>query len=420
MLALGFMQLRRVLPLGLFLLSPLAACGGAVVDDLPGAGGAAGAGGSAAGSGGSAAGAAGSTAGGAAGSGVGGKAGSGSGGGGPGCTSDFECPVGPCQLCPDGTQVCPSVSCVKGMCLGSSASCPSGPMCKTADDCPQPGAGCQLCSDGSLSCPSVDCVGGMCVFDGGQGCPASPCDAQNAFGSGTCFGFLGVKWNGSGCENVTGCSCVGPDCGSLYKTPEACALAHGTCPASSPCAGKQCGDFCSNCPPGQACPPVVQYCDQSGQCGTAIPTCEVPPGDSCDGAACGTPCVTTCDFPGCTPAKGLCNAAGTCTTGSPVCSGATCKGMNAQGQGLCDGFFGFTWNGTQCVGVTGCSCVGTDCNKLFKSVDDCLDKKSACACQGKLCGAFCTCPGGACTKQSYYCTSDVNASCQPGPIACPL
>lgn len=426
------MNLQRVLPLGLFLLAPIAACGGATVDDLPGTGGAAGAGGGSAGSGTAGSGVAGKGGSGTAGSGTAGSgtagsgtagtgaAGSGMGGSSGQCKTANDCPVGPCEICPDGSQNCPSVSCINGQCLGSSSSCPSGPMCKTAADCPQPGAPCQVCADGSFSCPSVQCVGGTCQFDSGKACPPpSSCDPQNAFGVGMCFGFLGVKWNGSGCESLSGCSCQGSDCKALYETPEACLIAHNACPTTSPCGGKQCGDTCTNCKPGQPCPPFVEYCGANGDCGPAFPVCDGPP-PSCEGASCGSPCTVPCDFPGCTATKGVCNAAGQCSTGSPVCAMASCKPMNAKGQGACDALLGVTWNGTQCVAIGGCSCVGTDCGKLYQSIGDCLDAQSACACQGKTCGSFCTCPGGDCVKQPYYCTSDFSGSCQPGPIACPL
>ena len=257
------------------------------------------------------------------------------------------------------------------------------------------------------------------MFDSGKGCPGSSCDPQSAIGVGMCFGFLGVKWNGSTCENVTGCSCEGIDCGALYKTPEQCLQAHASCPAGAPCAGKQCGDSCTNCLPGAPCLPVVEYCDANGQCSPGFPACEMP-SNPCQGAPCGMPCVEDCNVPGCTPTKGMCNAAGQCSAGSPVCKVASCGAMKAQGQGLCDAFFGFAWNGAQCVGLGGCSCVGTDCNKLYQTMEHCLDEKAACACQGKSCGSPCTCPGNDCTKQIYSCTSDFNGACQPGPIACPL
>ena len=56
------------------------------------------------------------------------------------------------------------------------------------------------------------------------------CAAQNAIGQGECFGFFGFKWNGITCTQVTGCSCVGSDCGKLFADGNTCLKAHDTCP----------------------------------------------------------------------------------------------------------------------------------------------------------------------------------------------
>ncbi|MCC6646282.1 MAG: hypothetical protein IT374_12010 [Polyangiaceae bacterium] len=415
------MTLRRALPALLLSVAPLAACGGATVDDLPaaGAGGVGGSGSGTAGSGTAGSGTAGS---GTAGTGTAGSAGSGKAGasGSPSpCTSDFQCPVGPCATCPDGSKACPVAKCASGVCTTSQPTCQVGPQCKTAADCPQPGGACQPCPDGSFSCPSVECVGGACVFSSGEGCKPAPCAAQDAAGGGTCFGSLGFAWSGATCEKVTGCDCVGADCGSLYKTHEHCMKVHASCVSQPPCAGKLCGDTCSNCVPGGPCPPVVEYCGPTGECGPAFPVCTAQK-NPCFGASCGTPCVVDCDAPGCAPTKGMCNGAGLCSPGSPVCDVANCDAMKADGDGLCDAFFGFAWDGARCVGIGGCSCVGPDCNKLYPSLQQCLDAESACACQGKGCGAPCTCPGGDCAKTFYSCTSDTHGSCQPGTFACPF
>ncbi|MCC6646290.1 MAG: hypothetical protein IT374_12050 [Polyangiaceae bacterium] len=428
--------------LSLSFVLPLAACGGSVVDQLPagGAGGASGSGSGVAGNGGasvagnggaSVAGSGGASVAGSGGAPVAGSGGApvaGHGGGGVAgsaggtpwqCTSSAQCPVGPCQHCPDGSLACPSAQCVQGTCTTSQPTCSVGPMCKTASDCPQLDAPCQQCPDGSVSCPTVDCVGGVCVFDAGGGCPAVSCAAQDAKGDGLCFGLLGVRWTGDACENVTGCQCLGADCGALYASVDKCEKAHVQCSTGGPCAGKTCGDTCSNCPPGSTCPPVIEYCSASGSCGPAFPVCSGPSG-SCTGAQCGASCTYMCDAPGCMPKPGTCNAAGDCTLGDPVCSGAKCDAMKAEGQGPCALFFGYAWNGQQCVGLGGCSCQGPDCNKLYKSMDACVDARAACACQGKACGAPCDCLGKDCAPTPYTCTSDFNGSCQPGLFACPF
>lgn len=61
-------------------------------------------------------------------------------------------------------------------------------------------------------------------------------------------------------------------------------------------------------------------------------------------------------------------------------SGANCTPMNAQGVGSCSMFLGYTWDGTKCLGISGCSCQGSDCSKLFKSPADCQSAYSQCLC----------------------------------------
>jgi hypothetical protein len=168
------------------------------------------------------------------------------------CTSDSECAsdLGPCQQCPDGTLACPYAKCEAGQCVGGFDSC-GGQTCDSNDDCPAIGAPCQQCPDGTVACPFSECVNGQCGggFDG-------------------CGGF-------------------------------------------DPCAGKACGDACSQCPPDDPdCveTSVLKYCDSSGQCGAAYPLCE-------------NTCKTDAD---CGPVDLICKpcADGTCAT--VTCNAGQC------------------------------------------------------------------------------------------------
>ena len=51
--------------------------------------------------------------------------------------------------------------------------------------------------------------------------------------------------------------------------------------------------------------------------------------------------------------------------------GDVCPPDDAHGQGMCDQFFGWAWNGVECVGVSGCNCVGTDCGNIPIELGDC-------------------------------------------------
>lgn len=137
----------------------------------------------------------------------------------PSCVVDKDCPqMGmACQQCPDGTYACPTVQCINGQCIGSVQTC-SGTVCASDADCPRVGAPCQICPDGSTACPSSQCVNGQCAYS-----------------------FPG-------------------------------------CTGYNPCAGKACGDQCTQCDPTDpACTEtaVLKYCDASGACTSNTPVCGV-------------------------------------------------------------------------------------------------------------------------------------------------
>jgi len=50
---------------------------------------------------------------------------------------------------------------------------------------------------------------------------------MDARGDGLCDGYFGVAWNGMACVSITGCRCVGADCGRVYADRAACLAACG-------------------------------------------------------------------------------------------------------------------------------------------------------------------------------------------------
>jgi len=56
------------------------------------------------------------------------------------------------------------------------------------------------------------------------------------------------------------------------------------------------------------------------------------------------------------------------------------QSMDASGVGPCDMHLGTKWNGTACVNVSGCSCTGSDCGNLFAGVADCEQAYAHCLC----------------------------------------
>ncbi len=111
------------------------------------------------------------------------------------------------------------------------------------------------------------------------------CGREDARGEGACRAVLGYAWHDGNCWSVTGCECVGADCGSLAPTPEACIAAHASCE-------RICGGFAevNACLPTEYCDyPDGSFCggdDSTGLC-TARPTDCLEPGGvtvcGCDG-----------------------------------------------------------------------------------------------------------------------------------------
>lgn len=61
-----------------------------------------------------------------------------------------------------------------------------------------------------------------------------------------------------------------------------------------------------------------------------------------------------------------------------IAQGVGCAAMDARGEGDCDLHLGVIWNGEACVNISGCSCVGADCQALFESLEACRDAYAPC------------------------------------------
>ena len=77
------------------------------------------------------------------------------------------------------------------------------------------------------------------------------------------------------------------------------------------------------------------------------------------------------------------NVAGAGAGGAPYPT--SCPPMDAKASGaLCAGIAGYRWNGELCEGIP-CSCVGSDCGRVFASMDECDRAHDSCyAAQGLL------------------------------------
>jgi hypothetical protein len=89
-------------------------------------------------------------------------------------------------------------------------------------------------------------------------------------------------------------------------------------------------------------------------------------GQSADGCYCDDDCTNYGDC---------------CSDKASVCDGqvpSSCDPMDAGGVGMCEMFMGYKWNGTSCVGLSGCSCAGADCGKLVLDKASCEQAHEQC------------------------------------------
>lgn len=193
------------------------------------------------------------------------------------CTNDADCGAG-AQCCfgcdPAGL----------GTCVPAGTSCgdPDPSACEPCGDdvC---GADEQCCPGG---CPGIadNCqpADSMCIV---PDCPAPTCEPMRAYGQGDCDAVLGVRWNGAYCEGISGCDCVGVDCGRIYPNMSDCESYHGSCSPEPGCTSDlDCPEsmYCNGCARGSCpacldCAPdcVPNPCGHEGEpvCDESRPEC---------------------------------------------------------------------------------------------------------------------------------------------------
>jgi hypothetical protein len=102
-------------------------------------------------------------------------------------------------------------------------------------------------------------------------------------------------------------------------------------------------------------------------------SCEMLLGWGWDGRACIPLSGCSCQGPDCNK---LFADPGACYKVYGVC--IPCTAMDAQGQGRCKMLLGWKWDGSQCVSLGGCSCQGADCDRLFGSAQICQTAMAHC------------------------------------------
>ena len=300
------------------------------------------------------------------------------------------------SFCSDANGACPELDCPAPTC-SSDSECNGGSCCLgcngdagyCADACPDiacpPPPSCAECGPGLTCCPGCD--GDVACYDSNGACPpvACPpppptCEDTNACAEGQrcCPGCLGdhICADGDGPCPVLRCPPPPVTCDSV------------DCPDDSQCC-ERCGGapFCF--PAGEMCP---------------VPVCPPPPppAERCeDGSTCadGLQCCAGCDnsyF--CASAAGECPQV-LCPVPPP--NPSTCPAQEARGVGFCAAFFGYAWNGRSCVGLSGCSCEGDDCDSTYDSPEAC--ERAHYHCPG--CSADFMC------ETNEYCDGCAHGSC---------
>ncbi len=94
---------------------------------------------------------------------------------------------------------------------------------------------------------------------------------------------------------------------------------------------------------------------------------------------------------------------------------------------MCELWFGVAWDGTACVGLSGCTCEGTDCDSLYPTMDACLEARWSCM-RSMSCVTDADCGVGdycePCATSSCFGCEDCIAGCVPhgcrdeAPLTC--
>ena len=171
---------------------------------------------------------------------------------------------------------------------------------------------------------------------------------------------------------------------------------------SDPCFNKACGETCSTCPPGEACPAVEEYCNAEGECTAEQPQCEdlcadfIPPCD--DSLDC--PDGMECSFEGCNPSSAFCDPETGEIVATADCSGGMCVPKEEDPCNLIDCAPGYFCNSDTATCEYD-ACAGLSCGELCKPCDP---EDADCAPGGgdvlRLCGDL---SDGLCVGRPWIC-----------------
>jgi hypothetical protein len=207
------------------------------------------------------------------------------------------------------------------------------------------------------------------------------CDSMDATGDDGCFCMLGYAWDGAQCVGISGCACTGADCNKLTQTPEECATDHASCGGPS---GFECGSAELHAAEHTACVAMDVQGDEECYCMLGFyfdgTDCLPLTGCECAGADCDKlgltleDCVAQHETCPITPPDFGCGSEA--LYAHPH---AECAAMDAEAIDPCFCMLGYAWDGSACVMLGGCECVGADCDKLFETVEACDAAHASCS-----------------------------------------
>ncbi len=150
--------------------------------------------------------------------------------------------------------------------------------------------------DAAISDASIDATVDASSADGGGAVDAGgSCAAMDAHSEGLCEPLWGFAWNGTECFAVSGCTCGGEDCDSLFSDGASCRAAYAHCVETAVACGGRAGDTCNSneyCdfPSGGA---VCGRDDGEGVCTAAPEVCDAlfAPVCGCNGVTYSNACV---------------------------------------------------------------------------------------------------------------------------------
>jgi hypothetical protein len=135
------------------------------------------------------------------------------------------------------------------------------------------------------------------------------------------------------------------------------------------------------CPEGRVeveeCNPWSMFCSTETLCGKTI-QCERRDVIDCDA-------VLTCPAGGQQVASCQPDAAVECQDVTLCDQTITCQfplgcaPQNVRGRGSCAFIMGYAWDGASCNSLTGCECVGSDCEEAYANYEECQTARSSCA-----------------------------------------